>query len=76
MHSKTKHVVQSTGHDTDAVWKIKSEMHLFFLKYIFRIHTILVNERKVGTSCRVKEVSECIIRKASALDSFEREPLT
>jgi len=43
----------------------------FFLpEYIFQINTILVNERKVGTSCRVKEVPECIIWKASALDSF------
>ena len=67
----TKHVVQTTGHDTDAVRKIQSGMHLFFFsEYIFRINTILVNERKVDTSCRVKEVPECIIRKASAFDSF------
>ena len=26
----TKHVVQTTGHDTDAVRKIQSGMHLFF----------------------------------------------
>jgi len=65
-----KHVVQTMGHDTNAVRKIQSGMQLFFLEYIFWINTILVNERKVGTSCRVKEVSKCIIRKASALDSF------
>jgi len=62
--------VQTTGHDTDAVQKIQSGMHLFFPEYIFRINTLLVDEIKVGTSCRVKEVPECIIRKASALDSF------
>jgi len=71
----TKHVVQTTGHETDAVRKIQSGMHLFFPEYIFRIHTILVNERKVGTCYTVKEVPECIIRKASTLDSFERDSL-
>ena len=50
-------------------------MHMCFLKYIFRINAIMVNEGKVGTSCRAKDVSECKIRKASALDSFKREPL-
>ncbi|AES73579.1 hypothetical protein MTR_3g106390 [Medicago truncatula] len=35
----------------------------------------MVNEGKVGTSCRVKEVPGCIIRKALTLDSFERESL-
>jgi len=41
-------VVQTTGHDTDVVWKIQSEMHLCFPEYIFRINTILVN---IGRKC-------------------------
>ena len=55
--------------------KYNQECTCFFSEYIFQINTILVNERKVDTSCRVKEVPECIIWNASALDSFEREPL-
>ena len=36
-------VLQTTGHDTDAVRKIQSEMHLCFPEDIFLINTILVN---------------------------------
>ena len=56
-------VVQTTGHDTDAVREIQSEMHLCFPEYIFRINTILVNiERKC--------IPENEIRNTSAYDSF------
>ena len=34
-------VVQTTGHDTDAVGNIQSGMHLCCSEYIFRINTIL-----------------------------------
>ena len=68
-------MVQTTGHDTDAVRKIQSGMHLWFPEYTFRINAIMVNEGKVGTSCRAKDIPECKIRKDSALDSFERESL-
>jgi hypothetical protein len=59
-------VVQTTGHDTDAVRKIQSGMHLCFPEYIFWINTILVNEGKVGSSCRVRDVPDCIIQNTSA----------
>jgi len=41
-------VVQTTSHDTDAVRKIQSKMHLCFPEYIFQINTILVN---IGRKC-------------------------
>ncbi|AET03893.1 hypothetical protein MTR_8g077280 [Medicago truncatula] len=41
---------------TDAFQNIKSGMHICFPEYIFRINAIMVNERKVDTSCRAKGV--------------------
>ena len=55
-----------------AMTLIQSGMHLWSLEYPFRINPIMVNEGKVGTSCRAKDIPECIIRNASALASFER----
>ncbi|KEH18818.1 hypothetical protein MTR_8g028745 [Medicago truncatula] len=51
---------------TDAFRNIKSEMHTCVPEYIFRINAIMVvNERKVGTSCRAKDIPECKLRKDS-----------
>jgi hypothetical protein len=58
---------------TDAFQNIKSGMHVCFPEYIFQINAIMVNEGKVGTSCRAKGIPECKIRNASTLDYFERE---